>query len=302
MKTSPTLVAAGLLCLASLATAQMPAGVNMDAVNTFLPEEGAPRAVPGSYVVASEPAFGADGLKIFHPAQLDNFPRRDKLPVVVWGNGGCAIDNPKYNGFLETIASHGFLVVTTIASAAPPAPAQAGAPRPAATTDKLKAGIDWAERENARAGSPLNGKIDTQHVAVMGQSCGGRLSIELGADPRVSTIGVFNAGLNAGQMDLLAKLHGPVLFINGGDRDFMLLPSKATYDALDKLPSFYGSRHGAGHTATAYHVGGGEFANVATNWVRWQFKNDKKAARMFTGKACALCTNANWDAEGKRLR
>ena len=103
-------------------------------------------------------------------------------------------------------------------------------------------------------------------------------------------------------MGLLAKLHGPVLMINGHERDFMLLPSKATYDAIDKLPAFYGSRHGAGHTATAYHVGGGEFANVASNWVRWQFKQDRKAGAMFVGKNCELCTNPNWDAEGKRLK
>ena len=303
MKSSITLAAAGALILSSFASAQMPAGgPTMEQVNTTLPEEGAPKAVPGSYAVTSAPAFGADGLKVFHPAKLDSFPRSDKLPVVVWGNGGCAIDNPKYNGLLETIASHGFLVVTTAASAAPQPPAQPGAPRRVATADSLKAGIDWADRENTRAGSPLNGKIDTKQVAVMGQSCGGRLSIELGGDPRVKTIGVFNAGLNDTQMDLLAKLHGPVLLINGHERDFMMVPSKTTYDAIDKLPAFYGARHGAGHTATAYHAGGGEFANVASNWLRWQFKKDRKAGAMFVGSKCELCTNPNWDAEGKRLQ
>ncbi len=300
-RTSLYLAAASVL-FSAVATAQLPPGVTMEQVNTTLPEEGAPKAEPGQYAVSSAPAFGADGFKIFHPAKLDNFPRRDKLPVVVWGNGGCAIDNPRYGGFLETIASHGFLVVTTAASAAPQAPAQPGAPRRSATNADLKAGIDWAERENTRAGSPLSGKIDTSQVAVMGQSCGGRLSIELGADPRVKTIGVFNAGLQPDQMALLAKLHGPVLLINGHERDFMMGPAKATYDAIDKLPTFYGARHGAGHTATAYHAGGGEFANVASNWVRWHFKGDKQAAKMFTGKQCGLCTNSNWDAEGKRLK
>jgi hypothetical protein len=136
----------------------------------------------------------------------------------------------------------------------------------------------------------------------MGQSCGGMLSMELGADPRVKTIGVFNAGFQPDGMDGLKKLHGPVLFINGHERDFMWKPSKATFDALEKLPTFYGARHGAGHTATAYHPGGGEFANVATNWVLWQFKGDKNAAKMFVGKNCGLCTNPNWDAESKRLK
>jgi len=50
----------------------------------------------------------------------------------------------------------------------------------------------------------------------MGQSCGGFLAIVLGADLRVGTIGVFNAGA----MEVpaaLKSLHGPVLLINGGE-------------------------------------------------------------------------------------
>ena len=71
------------------------------------------------------------------------------------------------------------------------------------TAADLTKAVDWAIAENAREGSPLKGKIDTQHVAVMGTSCSGRLSMEMGADPRVTTIGVFNAGLNPDQMDML---------------------------------------------------------------------------------------------------
>jgi hypothetical protein len=50
------------------------------------------------------------------------------------------------------------------------------------------------------------------------------------------------------------------------------------------------------------HPGGGEWANVATNWLRWQFKGDKQAAKMFVGKDCSLCTNSNWDAASKHLQ
>ncbi len=302
MKSSLAL-AAGLL-FSSLCAAQLPPGITQEMIASPLPEEGAPKAEPGAYPVTSEAAFGTEGLKVFRPRDLGHFPQHDTLPVVVWGNGGCAIEGARYAGFLETIASHGFVVITTTSgAAATPAPAagQPGPPRQQATAASLAAGIDWAEKENKRAGSPLNGKIDTTRVAVMGQSCGGRLSIELGADPRVDTIGVFNAGLQPAQMQLLAKLHGPVLLINGHERDFMYAHSKATYDAIDKLPAFYGARHGAGHTATAYHAGGGEFANVASNWVRWQFKGDRNAAAMFVGDKCALCTNSNWDVEAKRL-
>ena len=292
MKTSLALIALGLLNLGGICNAQL-AGVTPEMIASALPEEGAPKAQPGRYEVTAEPAVDAPGLRTFRPTDLVRFPRRDTLPVVVWGNGGCAVDSPRYAGFLSTIASHGFLVITT-AGAAP-----TGAARRQASADDLKAAIDWAQHENARVGSPLTGKIDTRHIAVMGQSCGGVLTITLGADPRVGTIGVFNSGVQGS--DPLTKLHGPVLLINGSERDFMMGRSKATYDAIETLPAFYGSRHGAGHTATMFHPGGGEFANVAANWALWQFKGDHKARAMFVGAKCELCTNSNWDAQSKRL-
>lgn len=294
MKSLRICLAAFSLC-STAAMAQLPPGVTPEMIASALPEEGAPKAVPGPYPVTAEAAAGSAGLKVFRPKDLAHFPQHDQLPVVVWGNGGCAIDQPKYAGFLETIASYGFVVVTTTG------PAPAAAPRRQATSADLTAAIDWAAAENQRNGAALKGKIEMGKVAVMGQSCGGRLSLELGGDPRVTTIGVFNAGLQPNQYDMLKKLHGPVLLINGHERDFMMGPAKATYEAINTLPVFYGARHGAGHTATAYHPGGGEFANVAAAWARWQLKRDAKAGEMFRGDQCGLCKNSNWDVAAKRL-
>jgi hypothetical protein len=147
----------------------------------------------------------------------------------------------------------------------------------------------------------------------MGTSCGGGLAITLGADPRVGTIGVFNFGMLGRaadapppspffpSADALKKLHGPMLLINGHARDFLMAPSKATYDAIENVPAFYGARHNAGHLGTFSHPGGGEFANVATHWALWQLKGDRKASAMFVGTTCTLCTDANWSVESKRL-
>jgi len=306
LKPSTQLAAAGLALFSTVFSvaglAQLPPGITPEMIAMSLPEEGAPKANPGWYAVTSELAFGNDGLMVFRPTDLGPFPKRDKLPIVLWGNGGCAINVGRHAGFLETIASHGFLVISTNAGAAIQA-ATPAAPRPrSATAADLKAGIDWAEAENAREGSPLKGKVDTTKIAAMGTSCGGRLAIELGGDPRVDTIGVFSSGVQGEQFELLAKLHGPVLLLNGDKRDFMLEPSKATFDALNDVPVFYGARHDAGHSSTIYHPGGGEFANVATNWLRWKLKNESRASAMFKGKNCGLCTNANWDVAAKRLK
>src|SRR5688572_27271332 len=298
-KTTISCSAAALVAVAGAALAQPP-GITMEQINTTLPLEGAPLAVPGPYQVTSGAVSGAPGLMVFHPANLDAFPSRDTLPVLVWGNGGCALDTSRYSGFLSTIASHGFLVLGTAA--------QEGAARGRATADNLRAGIDWAFAENARDGSPLRGKIDTDQVAAMGQSCGGFLSVSLGADPRVDTIGMFNSGVQppnpnappgGASTDSLKDLHGPVLLINGAERDFLTPASHATYEAITHVPAFYGARANAGHTATVFHPGGGEYANVASNWLRWQFKKSSEASKMFVGDDCSLCTNPNWDVESK---
>jgi sugar lactone lactonase YvrE len=282
------------LVTAGIAFAQPP-GIRNDLVATTLPLEGAPKAIPGAYKVISEPAFGSPGHVIFRPEDLGAFPRRDKLPVMAWGDGGCAINSARYSGFFQTIASHGFLVIGNV-----PEP---NAERRQQNADDLRKAISWAEKENARDGSPLKGKVDLDHVAVMGQSCGGFLSITLGADPRVKTIGVFNSGVQPNRAesnaDALQKVHGPVMLINGAERDFLTPASVTTFDLLNNVPAFYGARHGAGHTATVDHPGGGEYANVASNWMLWQFKGDKKAAAMFVGDRCDLCTNPNWDVRAK---
>jgi hypothetical protein len=294
-----------LATLCGAAFAQPPPGITPEMIATALPVEGAPLAVAGPYQTTSGPTFGKPGLMAFHPSDLAAFPARDTLPVVVWGNGGCAIDSTRYSGFLSTIASHGFIVLAT-------AP-QEGAARRQATADDLRGAIDWVFAETQRGGSPLNGKIDTDQVAVMGQSCGGFLSVALGADPRVDTIGVFNSGVQPPNpnapanpngprfptTDALKELHGPVLLINGAERNFMMAGSKATYDAITHVPAFYGARDNAGHTATVFHPGGGEYANVASNWLKWTFKKDAQAAEMFVGDDCSLCTNPTWDVESK---
>src|SRR5512138_3718021 len=108
MRISFALAAMACLSLSGVCVAQ-PAGVTPEMIASALPEEGAPKAEPGPYKVTITPAFGTTKLKTVYPASLEAFPKKDTLPVVVWGNGGCAVENPKYDGLLSTIASHGFL-------------------------------------------------------------------------------------------------------------------------------------------------------------------------------------------------
>jgi dienelactone hydrolase len=282
--------------------AQAP-GITMEMIRTSLPLEGAPLAIHGPYDVTSEPAFGSPRHVVYRPADLGAFPVEDSLPVLIWGNGGCAMNSDGYRGWLTTIASHGFVAIATAVIE--------GEETRRANPDDLRPALDWIESENARADSPLLGKIATDAVAVMGTSCGGFMAIDLGSDPRVDTIGVFNSGVQDADREdrsptapapaALAGIHGPVLLVNGHERDFMMDESQATFDGLDRVPVFYGARHDAGHSATVFHPGGGEFANVAAAWLRFVLKGEAEAGRMFVGPACELCTNDNWDTDSKGL-
>ena len=291
-----------LLCCAGSAAAQAP-GITMEMIRTSLPLEGAPRAVHGPYDVVAEPAFGSPRHVVYRPEDLRAFPNEDSLPVLIWGNGGCAMNSNGYRGFLTTVASWGFVAIATAVIE--------GEETRRANAEDLRAGIDWIMAENARTDSPLAGKVATEEIAAMGTSCGGYMSIVLGSDPRVSTIGVFNSGVQDADRDDrsptaptpadLAGIHGPVLLVDGHERDFMMDEAQATFAALDHVPAFYGSRHGAGHSATVFHPGGGEFANVAARWLRLHFKSDALAADTFIGPYCELCTDSNWDTDSKGL-
>jgi hypothetical protein len=148
-------------------------------------------------------------------------------------------------------------------------------------------------------------------MSAMGQSCGGFMSVSAGSDPRVGTIGMFNSAVQApnpeapgggnASTDDLAKLHGPVLMINGGEVDFMYEPAQENFALINNLPVFYGARDNAGHTATVFHPGGGEYANVASNWLRYVFKDDAEAGKMFVGAACSLCVLPTWETMAKGL-
>src|SRR5215467_15496328 len=99
MKKTTVIAAAVFLTCAGVCLAQ-PAGVTRDMIQRSLPLEGAPKAEPGPYQMTSEPAFGAAGLQVYRPSALEAFPKKDTLPVMVWGNGGCNIASSRFSGFL----------------------------------------------------------------------------------------------------------------------------------------------------------------------------------------------------------
>jgi len=282
--------------LISSCTSAQPPGITMEMIMRTLPLEGAPLAEPGPYAVTQEAAFDNPGFIVFRPVDLGAFPQQDKMPLLVWGAGGCNIDGRSYGGILSTIASHGFIAMATL----PVEPAEGEEARRNATADDMLNAISWAEAENARDGSHLQGKIDVDQISAMGVSCGGfRMAAVAGLDPRVDSVGILNSGV--ADATELAGLHGPILLLNGGEVDFMYDTARENFEAINHVPVFLGARENAGHSATYPHPGGGEFANVISDWLMYQFKGDEDAGKTFKGADCRLCTNPTRETDAKGL-
>src|SRR5580700_71450 len=62
--------------------------------------------------------------------------------------------------------------------------------------------IKWATAENDRAGSKYYKHFNVGKIAVMGQSCGGVQAIEVAADPRITTVMVWDRRLFAPPSDM----------------------------------------------------------------------------------------------------
>ena len=71
-----------------------------------LPDSSGTGAFPA--IKAVDPAF--PGHVVYRPADLGKLGGR-RLPIVLWGNGGCTDDGAAQRLFLEEIASHGYLVI-----------------------------------------------------------------------------------------------------------------------------------------------------------------------------------------------
>ncbi len=277
----------------------------------------------GAYKAIMEVEAGLPTHTVYHPKDLAALKGK-KLPIIAWGNGACVNVGNRFRQFLTEIASHGYLAIAigpigpkemeaAPQPAAPSAPGQAAAPppnRPPATlASQLIDAINWAIAENARKGSPYFGKLDTKHIGVMGQSCGGVQTIKASVDPRVTMSIAWNSGVlpnptpameNVSKADL-AKLHAPIAYFNGDPSDVAHPNAKDDFARINHLPVLFAWREGMGHSGTYREANGGELGKVAVAYLNWRLKGDKAAAKMFVGANCGLCRDKNWHVFKKKI-
>jgi hypothetical protein len=268
---------------------------------------------------------------IYRPKDLSAFGDREKLPILAWGNGGCANSNSGHQNYLSEIASHGYLIVAIGPNQAGggrggPGAGGPGAAAPAAATPGPSGGtlleaINWATAQNANPQSPYYRKIDTTKVAVFGHSCGGLQALEIAPDPRVKTVlvvdsGILNSpgaapgagaaggGILPGMPPLtkehLAKLHSSVFFLLGGETDIAYANGMDDFKRIEKLPVFVANK-GVGHGGTFTKPHGGDWAMASVAWLQWQFKSDAEAGKLFTGTAPGLARMDGWTVDKKNI-
>lgn len=241
---------------------------------------------------------------VFRPQDLSAFGKKNKLPIIAWGNGACANSPWEHINFLNEVASQGFLV---IAIGPMPAEGEHGGGR--SQSSQLTDAIDWAIAQNSDKESPYYKKIDVENIAVSGMSCGGLQTLEIAPDMRVTTAVICNSGIlpdDGGgfpgmpslKKDYLKKLHTPALYILGGESDIAYNNGMDDYKRINHVPVFVANMD-VGHGGTYGQPHGGEFAKVASAWYKWQMKGDKEASQMFLGDDCGLCSDPKWTFESK---
>ena len=263
---------------------------------------------PYSAIVTED--AGLPGMTIYRPKDLTPFAGK-KLPVLLWGNGGCANSTDGHKNFLNEIASQGYIVL----GIGPLKREQGGAPGGGGMGGGTKASqltdaLDWITKLTNASGNDYSDKIDVSKVAAMGMSCGGLQAIEISKDPRISTTMVCNSGVINGTSAIggmpsvtkedLKKYHNPVLYLIGGPTDIAYENAMDDYKRIEHVPVAI-TNLDVGHGGTYMQPKGGEFARVALAWLNWQLKGVQEDSKLFIGDNCGLCVDDKWTIEIKNL-
>ena len=290
-------------CLLMLGTACKSGPVVPVATQSKVVEDGG--TGPYKVLMLEDPSLEAH--TIFAPQDLSPFGKKNRLPVLVWGNGACTNSPWEHYKFLNEIASHGFLVIATGYIPMEEKPYRG----PMSTSAQQIESIDWAIAQNADKNSPYYGRIDVEHIAAAGMSCGGLQTLDNATDPRLTTIMICNSGLfiNPGTAvpnmpmpakDRLQEITVPVIYILGGPEDIAYENGMDDFHRLVKVPAF-AANYPVGHGGTYRQDHGGEFTVPALAWLQWQLKGDQEAAKLFQGADCGLANREGWTVEKNGL-
>lgn len=227
--------------------------------------------------------------------------KKEKLPVLVFCNGGCMDTSIGYENMLSDIASYGYVVV---AIGQLQMMAQHNKDRHTPSSMVAKA-LDWISQQATDPTSPYYDKIDVDRIAGAGHSCGGAQILANAADSRLKTYLILNAGM--GNMTMaeaskksLKKLHGPILYLVGGTTDVAWQNAQMDYKAIKHVPVVLADNTQSGHGGTYEQANGGDNARMVRAWLDWQLKGKNEHETLFIGGD--LKDYPQWTIEHKNFK
>ncbi|KAL3459375.1 Alpha/Beta hydrolase protein [Aspergillus heterothallicus] len=210
--------------------------------------------------------------------------RAPRLPILIWGEGGCQNNGTRFAPFLTEIASHGYLVLAS------------GPPNGTGMTSSqmMRDAILWASAKASSACGGVYAHVDASRIAVAGQSCGGLETYQMREDERVTGLGIFNSGLVApgsvpdlpddGNVledpSVIGEVHKPVFWFLGGDGDVAYPNGMRDYAALAGQPKWVGN-YPVGHSGTYTQPNGGVFGVAAVKWLEFLLRGNKTTKAFF---------------------
>lgn len=261
----------------------------------------------GAYQVVIVSEASLPYFTIYRPENLgDAVSKEGRLPVLLFGNGGCATSSKGYEPFLTEIASHGYIAIAIgpIDGSGLPPKKQAqhytttgpiGTPgnqnfASLGADDDLLEAASWIIKQNGNEDGDYYHCVDINKLATAGHSCGGAQALAASYDPRIKTTMMMNAGMGQVKMAGASKsdlneLHGPILYFVGGEEDMAYANAVQDYDVIPKnIPVFMVNYPPFGHGGTYGQTNGGVCGLVALNWLDWQFKGKQQAEDFFKAR------------------
>ena len=275
------------------------------------------------------------GRYIYRPADFAS--RMEKMPVIVWANGGCSRNDQDWKGLYEHWAGAGYVVITMSEPGAKPRPKAeydriraliaaeqngtaspraarpAGAGMPARTKETLDMqaeAIDWVDRSYSATEGVYAGKLDVTRIAAAGNSCGGVTSLHLAAqDPRVKSVYVLSGssvGPDATIEEVgavLGTVTAPSLWIVGGPEDAARGAAEIDFAAIrPETPAVLLRRSSFDHAQMTFEPSiQRDAASIGLTWFDATLRGEADAARLLITQGCLECEPARWSIWAKNM-
>ena len=274
MKATETLAAIGLLTLCCL-----PMSGKTNVRRKVVDEGGS-----GPYKAEAREEKTFPDAVIYKPVDLKAAVAAEGgLPVLVFANGGCNDTSLPHERMLTEVASRGYVVIALGSMQF----SIDDRPLKKSPNSQMTDAMDWIAAQNLTRKSEYFGTIDTDKIAVAGQSCGGAQALYNAGDPRVKTCVMVNSGMGDFEMSdasaaNLKHLHSPILYLEGGPSDVAYANGCKDYERIDNVFAAFANHLTAGHVGDFGDIYGGSFAKMLTAWLDWQLKENEEQGRIFT--------------------